>query len=213
MRYLTEKNALPAKARKTGCEQATLLRLARIDTALGEAARNALIEHYDGWITRRCRQILKNEANAQDAAQEVKISMYRALSRFEGRSSIRTWLNRMIHNQCVTQLRKQQRTVINHPALHELSVYEDCLGGDQPVAEWPVDAVRKVLQALPAQARDVLQLRFYKELALEDISIVLGISLSSAKMRLYRALEQFQGRYIQFAEELNWGRGLLPVAE
>lgn len=187
------------------CEETTLIRLARVDTALGEAARNRLIKRYDRWITQRCMQTLANEAIAYDAAQEVKLSMYKALRKFEGRSSLRTWLNSIIHNQCVSQIRKRQRATINPQTKALITLYENNQRQVQPDTDLPVEAVNQTLKALPVKAREVLQLRFYKELALEEISQVLGISLSSAKMRLYRALEQFKQVFQQFNQELVWG--------
>ena len=47
-----------------------------------------------------------------------------------------------------------------------------------------------------AKAREVLGLRFYRESSLDEIARTLGISLSAAKMRLYRALEQFEASYV-----------------
>ncbi len=59
-----------------------------------------------------------------------------------------------------------------------------------------VKQVREVLAELPSQASEVLMLRFYSELGLEDIAATLGIGLSAAKMRLYRAIAQFEAKYL-----------------
>ncbi|MGB5743095.1 MAG: sigma factor-like helix-turn-helix DNA-binding protein [Sedimenticolaceae bacterium] len=52
--------------------------------------------------------------------------------------------------------------------------------------------VREVLAELPSPSHDVLMLRFYRDLSLEDIAVTLGVGLSAAKMRLYRAIVQFK---------------------
>ncbi|NND68063.1 MAG: hypothetical protein HKN19_10790, partial [Halioglobus sp.] len=62
-------------------------------------------------------------------------------------------------------------------------------------AEESSPRVEAALRALGPKARDVLGLRFYSDLSLEAISAAFGISLSAAKMRLYRALEQFEKAY------------------
>lgn len=196
MKVSVNKHAALYAATVADCEEATLIRLARLDSNLGKGARCQLVKRYDQWITRRCRQMLGNEANAQDAAQEVRLAMFRKLGQFEGRSTLATWLNRIIHNQCISLLRKQKSVEIDAKTEQLICLYESSRRPAQQDAEAMVEAVQAVLKALPLQAREVLQLRFYKELALEEISVVLGISLSSAKMRLYRALEQFR-RYFQ----------------
>ncbi|MEN8801096.1 MAG: sigma factor-like helix-turn-helix DNA-binding protein, partial [Thiogranum sp.] len=58
-------------------------------------------------------------------------------------------------------------------------------------------AVATALQNVSDKAREVLLLRFYRECSLEEIATTLAISLSAAKMRLYRSLEQFRVAYLQ----------------
>ena len=58
-----------------------------------------------------------------------------------------------------------------------------------------VRQVRETLMRLPPKAREVLGLRFYGEAPLEEIARTLGIGLSAAKMRLYRALDLFAANY------------------
>lgn len=176
-----------------------LMRLARLGGYVGESARSRLIKQHYSWIKQRCFYILGNEADANDAAQEVALRMYRALSKFEGRSSVRTWLHTIAQRECVNLIRKRQRSVLSDHmqalvTLHELDLRECRLNADLPA-----EAVQQSLEALPVQAKEVLQLRFFSELSLEDIGAVLGISLSATKMRLYRAMDQFKGVYPQSA--------------
>ena len=58
-------------------------------------------------------------------------------------------------------------------------------------------AVAAALQNVSDKAREVLLLRFYQECSLEEIAATLAISLSAAKMRLYRSLDQFKAEYLQ----------------
>lgn len=177
-----------------------LMRLARLDGYVGERARSQLVQQHYSWIKQRCFYTLGNEADANDAAQEVALRMYRALSKFEGRSSIRTWLHTILHHECVNLIRKRQRSILSEHMQALVALHEIDLRDNRSHAEPATDAVQQSLNALPAQAREVLQLRFISELSLEDIGVVLGISLSATKMRLYRALDQFKGVYRQSDE-------------
>jgi len=58
------------------------------------------------------------------------------------------------------------------------------------------EAVGMALQRVQETSREVLMLRFFQDLSLESIATLLAISLSAAKMRLYRALEQFRVEYL-----------------
>jgi RNA polymerase sigma-70 factor (ECF subfamily) len=54
--------------------------------------------------------------------------------------------------------------------------------------------VARTLKTMPQNARDILVLRFYKELSLADIAATLGLGLSATKMCLYRALDQLSAK-------------------
>tara|TARA_R110000868_G_scaffold411207_4_gene702303 strand:+ start:28455 stop:29177 length:723 start_codon:yes stop_codon:yes gene_type:complete len=188
-------------AMNIGCEETTLVRLARIDSALGERARCVLIKHHYNWIKQRCLHILANEANAHDAAQDVVILMYRAFPKFEGRSSVRTWLHTIVHNQCVSQIRKRQRSEMTGQQEAVITLYEMDQRHLSGLADLTIDDVRNALANLPLQVSEILQLRFFSEMSLEEISVVLGIGLSACKMRLYRAIDQFKKIYAHESSE------------
>ena len=55
--------------------------------------------------------------------------------------------------------------------------------------------VNRVLNEMPANTGHILKMRYYMELSLEEIARILGIGLSAAKMRLYRAQDSFKQHY------------------
>lgn len=178
------------------CEEQTLLQLARLGGYLGHQARSALVRKHSAWIHQRCRQTLANHADASDAAQEVTIKVFRALARFAGRSSLRTWMNVIIRNECMAVLRLRQKHVLqNHTqALLEIHLQQNPPSQAAQDSERELQAVvRQLLSRLSQKNREILQLRFFGELSLEDIGATLSLSLSATKMRLYRAMQQFRG--------------------
>jgi RNA polymerase sigma factor (sigma-70 family) len=62
------------------------------------------------------------------------------------------------------------------------------------------NAVSIALEQVSPQAQEVLRLRFFEDYSLEEIAAALTINLSAAKMRLYRALDQFKLRYVQVVQ-------------
>lgn len=197
MNFCTNQAANGQPNTSSDTADAKLVRMARLGGYVGERARSRLVQQQYRWIKQRCFYTLGNEADANDAAQEVALRMYRALSKFEGRSSIRTWLNTIVHHECVSLIRKRQRSVLSEHMESLITLHEIEQRSGQPSVDLPVEAVQNALNELPSQAKEVLQLRFFSELPLEEIGAVLGISLSATKMRLYRALEQFKGIYRQ----------------
>ncbi|MDH3452504.1 MAG: sigma-70 family RNA polymerase sigma factor, partial [Gammaproteobacteria bacterium] len=108
---------------------------------------------------------------------------------FKHDSSFSTWLFRIAHNECMTQLRKLSR---------EKGLFAAGNGAPEPIASLEnADAaelgrdIERVLAKMSFVDREVLTLRFVSDLPLADIAKVLGIKLSAAKMRLSRASGRF----------------------
>lgn len=137
-------------------------------------------------------QILGNQADADDASQEAALRIYQHLPDFEGRSSLRTWMSTIVTRQCINLMRQNSKTLLQDHIAQMISLHEEIFLNASPQMQ-PDErkAVQSVLEDLQPKSRDVLQLRFYSELSLEEISAVLGITLSAAKMRFYRALDHF----------------------
>lgn len=153
-----------------------------------------LVERYWAWIHRRCLMRLGNPWDAEDATQEVILSLSRGLGSFAGRSSFLGWLRRVVDNECKTFAMRQARyQPTDH--LDQLIEHAQIVQFQEADSMEKAIRVRRTLAALPVPARDILQLRFFKGFSLEQISQLLDISLSAAKMRLYRAFEHFKRLY------------------
>tara|TARA_R110001592_G_scaffold343029_2_gene633232 strand:- start:11212 stop:11835 length:624 start_codon:yes stop_codon:yes gene_type:complete len=192
----------PCHARSTGGEKPELayIKQARIGGYLGERAKAKLIKDYYPWVLKRCAQILRNDADAQDTAQEVMLRMHKALPKFEGNSSLRTWLGAIAHNECVNLIRRQQKNTATLQIGALIALFEAQQDADHHSDDVPIEAVHNALNALSGHDREVLHLRFFGELPIAEIGCLLGLSLSATKMRLYRALEEFKHQYHEEAQ-------------
>ena len=177
------------------CEEATLLQLAKLGGYLGEQARSRLVMLHYGWIKSRCLQTLRDPTDANDAAQEAALNMFRALAKFQGRSALRTWLGTIVYNECMNVMRKRQSSVLGDHLEALLDIHQHQLLSEATVDPDAMSRVHQVLDVIPTKNREVLLLRFFKEMSLEEISVTLNLSLSATKMRLYRAMQQFRDSY------------------
>ena len=155
----------------------------------------ALVHRHQPDLLRRCRGRLGNTADAEEAVQETLLRVFRGLLRFRGEAGFRTWLFAIADNQCNTLYLRRSRQVMTQHFRALIALQDELRYEPQGEDEAPLEQVRTALAGLPVQARDVLMLRFYRDLSLEEISRTLGIGLSAAKMRLYRALAQFEAAY------------------
>lgn len=126
---------------------------------------------------------------AEDVAQEVFIRVYTNLDKFQGRSSIYTWIYHITVNLCRDHLRAQSRRRLEPGRLLDVAapdVESIALANLQYRELW------QAILGLPVAYREVIWLHYYDQLSLKDIASILDISLATVKIRLYRARRQLQ---------------------
>jgi RNA polymerase sigma-70 factor (ECF subfamily) len=160
-----------------------------------------LIRPYERRVYAMALSFLRNEADAEDAAQETFLKAFRNLASFRGEARFGTWLVSITLNEARSRIR--HRDTIKMESLDEPA---DERGEPLPalLRDWkeiPSEAlerkeVRFLLQraitSLPLIYREVFQLRDVEELSVQETAQALGISLSSVKVRLHRARMMLQ---------------------
>jgi len=147
------------------------------------------------WLHRRCVFLLGNQTDAEDAVQEVMLKVVRAIDQFESRSSLRTWVARITDNTCYTLIKQRSARAMGTHLQHSIALHEMSRLGDTSSADddsETVATVRSTLESMTENNRTVLELRFFRELSLEQMASTLDLSLSATKMRLYRAMDAFK---------------------
>jgi len=141
--------------------------------------------------------LLRNEAEAEDAAQETAIKVYLNLHLFRGDAQFRTWVLSIARNEGLGRLRKQANRRED-----SLDAETDDQTGDYTPAiltswrEIPAetlerrelgDLLRKAIEGLPGIYRNVVLLRDIEEMDVRETAAALGISEGAVKVRLHRA--------------------------
>lgn len=184
---------------KNQCQSCTDQEL--LDRILGQQAgwRNMLSEllkRNHGALQARCHAYLRNREDAEDATQETQLRAYRAIRTFRGESGFRTWLFAIAERQCHNLVCRRKRHLLDEHVRALIEIHEATLPSAGASTDQR-DAVRHILTQLPEEARDVLMLRFYRDLSLEEMAVTLQLGLSATKMRLYRALDRFSALFQQ----------------
>lgn len=155
-----------------------------------------LVSRHISALRTRCCYRLQSQDNTDDCVQETLLRAYRFLSGFSGRSSFRTWLFSIADNQCRELLRKNSRLFYTDApdSFQATELTETSPAGPFERIEKQRE-MQQMLGAIPFPAREVLMLRYYADMPLQEISQLLGLTLSATKMRLYRGLDQLGDQY------------------
>lgn len=176
-------------------EEALIDRVKRHDLE----AFGRIVDAYQARIYGFVRRMLKNEEEAQDVSQEVFIRAYQALHRFDGRSSLRTWLFRIAANLCIDRARRTERQGQSVSLTQGDSGDEDMELSD---TRWSpeeiilndelVAIVESSIEATSEKLRSVLILHDKEGLAYEEIADVLQVPVGTVKSRLFLARAHVQ---------------------
>ena len=188
--------------------------LARRIAAGDRAAFAGLMRQHNRRLFRLARAMLRDDAEAEDALQEAYLAAHGALDRFRGDASLATWLSRLVRNECLDRLRRQQRrhNVVPIVALDgeverevDMSEADDVSAPDRALVRAEMRALlERKLDDLPEDFRTVFVLRAVEELSVEETAQVLGIPEATVRTRHFRArglLRESLAREIDLAEK------------
>ena len=155
-----------------------------------------LVDAYKTQIFNLAYRMTGSYQDAEDLAQEIFIRAYKNLRQFQSGKKFFTWLYTIALNLIRNHLKKRGREM-SHETMDR--IISEAGRPDIDRMERDIIQAQEIrrleicLQKLPADLREAVILRFYQELSFEDAAEILKISLSAAKMRVYRGLEKLKG--------------------
>lgn len=159
-------------------------------------AFDALFRRHSDHVYHIVHGVLGDNDLARDVTQDVFVQVYKSLPTFRRGAKFSTWLYRIAVNRAVDAARavKRRRWAPFTPGI-EHKPDPDGDPADGIDARDLADRTARVMQEVPPQHRDVLALRYYRELTTEEMADVLGCSVTAAKVRLHRARAKFRECY------------------
>lgn len=166
-----------------------------------EDAFAALVERHHAAMVRLARGYVRSSAVAEEVAQEAWLGLLRGLNGFEERSSLRTWLFRIVVNRAIsTGLRERRHLPVDDSELEEENGRFSQDGWwVTPPAHWADEAldritapaiaahIRGLIDELPQGQRQVVTLRDVEGLSSEEVCTILDISEGNQRVLLHRA--------------------------
>ena len=200
----------PEMATNLDPDAALMLRVKRGDVPAFEE----LVGKYKQPVMNVVQRMLRDPTEAEDLAQNVFVQVYKASARYKASAKFSTWLFTIARNLCLNELRRRSR----HPA-DSLEASQD-ESEDRPVRQYedvktfsPTDhllhseleqKVEQALRDLPENQRTAILLCRRDELSYDDISEVLGCSLSATKSLIHRGRETLKEKLKPYLRTGAW---------
>ena len=172
-----------------------------------EAAFAELVRRYQPRLLRLAESMVGSRAVAEEVVQDTWLGVVRGVERFEGRSSLKTWLFRILVNRARSAGVKEHRGGSTARGEESLAERFDRSGAwASPPAPWAeqaedrlfaqalADRVRELLPALPADQRRVVLLRDVEGLSAADVAELVGVTDGNQRVLLHRGRRRLRER-------------------
>ena len=160
-----------------------------------------LYSRYADKVYSKCLSLLKNEAAAQDAAQDIFLKIFLNLAKFNKKSRFSTWVYSITYNYCIDYLRrkKKEKTVLTDDENDKDPVMEEV--DDKEILEMEIERLAFILDKIPEEDKMVLLMKYREDLSIKDISQAFDKSESAIKMKLKRAKNKVRKLYNESFDE------------
>jgi len=131
-------------------------------------------------------RLVRDESTAEDLISEVFLDVWRQAGRFEGRSSVSTWMLAIARFKAFSALRRRPDEELDEDSTAAIEDASD----DPETALGKKDKstlIRKCLAGLSAQHREMVDLVYYQDKSVEEVAQIVGIPESTVKTRMFYA--------------------------
>ena len=158
-------------------------------------AYREILRRYEGLVFNTCAKYIGSSQDAEEVAQDALIQVFHKIHQFEGRSAFKTWLYKIVQNYCRNRVAKLARKREGNEEYQKQVAELEPGYMEAPKNSIVAEKVEISMNKMKEQEREILVMKFTTGLTIQEISEVMEIGLSAAKMRLYRALDSFKQIY------------------
>jgi len=136
-------------------------------------------------------KLVRDREMVEDVLNETLMEVWRQAARFEGRSSVNTWVFSIAHHRAVSRLRKRRETSLDE---EQAAAIED-EGPTPDVKAESSDMSRllaRLMEKLSFEHREILHLAYYQEFSVQEIADALDLPPNTVKTRMFYARQRLK---------------------
>lgn len=166
-----------------------------------------LVERYRNYVFTLVLRFTDNREDAEELAQDIFVKAYRSLADFRGASKFSTWLYTIVHNTCISFLRKKKIDMVSIDLLNTQVRLENQGSGfraNRVEQRSKHVLVNEAIGLLSPADHQVISLFYKGEQSLEEIGRIMGLEPNTVKVKLHRARQRLKEKMEKhFSRELK----------
>ena len=148
-----------------------------------------LVEKYHHLAFSLSMKLLNQREDAEEAAQDAFIKAYNSLSSFQNGSTFKTWFFRIVYNTSISRLRTRKNTKVN---IDEVKISDsEVIATENAVDQLTTIDRQKYLKIglehLDYQERALLEMYYYDDFSMDEISGISGYTVTNVKVKIHRS--------------------------
>ncbi|MDD4028609.1 MAG: RNA polymerase sigma factor [Caldisericia bacterium] len=157
-------------------------------------AQAEVFSYYKNYVFRSAFFMLKNEDEADDIVENVFFKVFSNFVSFDMTRSFHPWLSRIILNETRTYIKKNRRAYTNQDFVL------DNIPSRSSETKEKSQQIQRYMKELSPKDRELITMRYFQELTIEEIARIVNISVANAKVRIHRATKKLK-QIIETKEE------------
>lgn len=169
-------------ARTTTDDRQLIVRIAKKD----QSAIDVLFARYQLRLCRFLKRMVRNDEIAAELTNEVFIKVWRHAGTFSNQSSVSTWIFKIAHNEAISFLRKRSDEALDEKLALQIEDPDDSPEVTMQKAD-KATIIRKCMLELSPEHREVIELVYYHEMSVKEVSEIVEIPENTVKTRMFHA--------------------------
>lgn len=167
-----------------------------------EQAYVQLVDAYKGLVYSLSYRLLNNSTEAEDAAQETFLAVFRGLGTFRQGAPLAPWISRIAHNQCMRRLRKRRPSTVSleERRSEDVEPLAQRVPDEAPPPEMLLERselrseIEAAIASLPTHYQTAVTLRYLHDFSYAEVSETLNLPVGTVKTQLHRARKLLRER-------------------
>ncbi|NNE26961.1 MAG: sigma-70 family RNA polymerase sigma factor [Saprospiraceae bacterium] len=165
-------------------------------------AFSSLVEQHQDYVYTVCYSVLKNKVEAQEAAQDTFIKVYKSLEHYNEGAKLRSWMYKIAYRTALDYIRKRKYS--DDLDIVEMVKPDSDMRSDQKMEKDDLNAILSAaIDDLPEDEAVLIRLFYLEEMNVKELEEITGLSNSNIKVKLFRARKHLQKQLRHRSEELS----------